>query len=58
MHPTLYEKFSDGKFTVQKKKKKFSKIALDQNHEQLNTGIKGVGGAIALTENDAALRSW
>ena len=57
VHPTLYEKFSDGKFTVQKTNKKFSKIALDQNHEQLNTGIKGVGGAIALTENDAALQS-
>ena len=58
VHPTLYEKFSDGKFTVQTTYKKFSKIALDQNHEQLNTGIKGVGGAIALTENDAALQSW
>ena len=57
VHPTLYEKFSDGKFTVQTTYKKFSKIALDQNHEQLNTGIKGVGGAIALTENDAALQS-
>ena len=57
MHPTFYEKFSDRKFTVQKTNKKFSKIALDQNHEQLNTGIKGVGGAIALTENNAALQS-
>ena len=42
---------------VQKTDKKFSKIALDQNHKQLNTGIKGVVGAIALTENDAALQS-
>ena len=58
VHPTLYEKFSDGKFTVQKTNKKFSKIALDQNHKLLNTGIKGVVGAIALTENDAALQSW
>ena len=56
VHPTLYEKFSDGKFTVQKTNKKFSKSALDQNHEQLNTGIKGVCEAIALTENDAALQ--
>ena len=58
VHPTLYEKFSDRKFTVQKTNKKFSKTALDQNHKQLNTGIKGVVGAIALTENDAALQSW
>ena len=57
MHPTFYEKFSDRKFTVQKTNKKFSKIALDQNHKQLNTGIKAVVGAIALTENDAALQS-
>ena len=57
VHPTLYEKFSDRKFTVQKTNKKFSKIALDQNHEQLNIDIKGVGGAIALTENDAASQS-
>ena len=58
VHPTLYEKFSDKKFTVQKTNKKFSKTALDQNHKQLNTGIKDVVGAIAFTENDAALQSW
>ena len=48
MHPSLFEKFSDGKFTVQKANRKFSKTALDQNHQQLNAGIKGVGGAIGL----------
>ena len=49
VHPTLHEKFSDRKFTFQKTNKKFSKIALDQNHKQLNTGVKGVVGATALT---------
>ena len=53
VHPTLYEKLSNGKFTVQKTNRKFSKIALDQNHKQLNTVV---GGAIALNENDAALQ--
>ena len=58
VHPSLYEKFSDRTFTVQKTNRKFSKTALDQNHEQLNSGIKGVGQAIGLTENDAALQRW
>ena len=58
VHPSLYEKFSDRTFTVQKKNRKFSKTALDQNHEQLNSGIKGVGQTIGLTENDAALQRW
>ena len=29
---------------------------LDHNHEQLNDKIKGVGGAIRLTENDSSLQ--
>ena len=37
---------------------KFSKIALDLNHEQLNEEIKGFGRAIELTENYAALQRW
>ena len=47
VHLTLYEKLSNGKFTVQKTNRKFSKIALDQNHKQLNTVV---GGAIALNK--------
>ena len=47
-----------GKFTVQKTNRKFSKIGLDHNHEQMNSKIKGVGGAIDLTENDQVLRRW
>lgn len=58
MHASLYEKLSDGKFTVQKTNRKISILALDQNHEQLNAGIKGVGGAFGLTENDAPFQRW
>lgn len=50
--------FEDGNFTVQKTNRKFSKIGLDHNHEQLNSIIKGVGGAIGLTESDASLKRW
>lgn len=31
---------------------------VDQAHEQVNAVIKGDGGAIGLTENPSALRSW
>ena len=31
---------------------------MDQNQEQLHAGVKGVGEAIGLTENDAALQRW
>ena len=56
MHLLWYEKFVNRKFVVWKTNRKFSKTALDQSHQQLNASIKGVGGAIGLTENDAALQ--
>ena len=40
---------------VQKSKHVFSLIALDPNHEQENESVKGVRGAIGLTENPGAL---
>ena len=57
-HPGIYEEFLKGKFSVQKSNRKFSRIAADQNHEQMNAKIKGVGGAIGLTENETALQRW
>ena len=51
----VWKKVRKGKFTIHKTNTIFSRTALDQNHEQLNSGIKGVGGAIALTENNDAL---
>ena len=58
IHPDVYEQFTNGFFTAQKSNRKFSHIGLDHNHEQINAKIKGVGGAISLTENDASLAKW
>jgi len=57
-HPTVYQQFQQGHFTVQKTEHRFSSIALDQNHEQLNDLIKGEGGAVGLTESPTALLRW
>ena len=52
----VYAEFLKGKFVVQKTNRKFSRIGLDHNHGQENSKIKGVCGAIRLTENDSSLR--
>lgn len=39
-----------------KTKNSFSAMPLDQAHEQENKVIKGVGGAVGLTENPVAFR--
>ena len=57
-HPELYQEFKNKKFVVQKSNRKFSMIAMDQNHEQQNAIVKGVGGVVGLTENTTALRRW
>lgn len=57
-HPAVYAQFANGFFTAQKSNRKFSHIGLDHNHEQMNAKIKGVGGAIGLTENDMSLAKW
>ena len=51
-------KFREGSFTVQKTKKIFSSIPIDQAHEQNNACIKGDGGAVGLTDNPAAFWQW
>ena len=50
--------FMEGKFTVQITNRKLSKIGQKHNHKELNGKIKGVGGAIGLTENDSSLQRW
>ena len=55
-HPKLFDEFAKGNFAVQKTDPKFSKTGLDHNHELMNNKVKGVSGAIDLTENDQALR--
>ena len=43
---------------TQKTRRKFSFLAHDQVHEQLNEIVKGDGGIIGITENEAALTRW
>jgi len=43
---------------VKKSQRKFSRIAIDHAHEQINAVVKGYGGAVGLTENPSALRRW
>ena len=43
---------------MQKSNKIFSRIALDQNHEQENAKINEVGGAVGLTGDESGLRRW
>jgi hypothetical protein len=57
-HPNVTKEFKAGKFTVQKTRKVFSSIAIDQAHEQNNALIKGDGGAVGLTDNPSALHHW
>ena len=57
-HPDVFTEFSNGHFTVQKTKRTFSAIPLDQAHVQNNAYVKGDVGAIGLTDNATALRRW
>ena len=55
--PAVHQEFSEkGNFVTQKTTHKFSGLAHDQVHEQLNAIVKGDGGAIGITENESALR--
>lgn len=44
-HPSMYQKFTSGAFTVYKSTHAFSAIALDHAHKQENLSMKGDGGA-------------
>jgi len=55
---SVYDEFMHGKFTVHKTSNLFSGISIDHAHEQLNSVLKGDGGIVGLTENDAALHRW
>ena len=57
-HPTVLQQFLKGHFVVQNSNRRFSMIALDENHKQQNQIIKARGGAVGLTENPAALTRW
>ena len=57
-HPDVYAAFCEGKFTVNKTCRPFSRMTLDESHEQNNASVKGGGGAVGLTEKPAALLRW
>ena len=57
-HPDIYREFNAGNFTVQKTKRVFSAIPIDQAHEQNNACVKGDGGVVGLTDDPSALRRW
>ena len=49
-HPDIYSEFSAGHFTVQKTKRVFSSIPIDQAHEQNNAYMcmsRAMGGQLA-----------
>ena len=54
--PATHAEFLNGNFVTQKTMHKFSALAHDQVQEELNTMVKGDGGVIGITENEASLR--
>ena len=54
----LYREIVNGKFTVNKTRRKFSAMGEDQAHEQHNTIIKEDGGGVGLFDNYHAILEW
>ena len=66
-HPSLFQEFLKGNFTVKKSNRVFSNMGFDQAHEQCNKlvksvggaiGIKSVGGAIGILDSEDAFLDW
>ena len=59
-HPDVYQQMLKRFFSFAKIKHPFSRMALDQVHEQNNKIIKGLGGATSLlnTQDKSALIRW
>ena len=55
-HPEINRKFNAGHFTVQKTKRVFSAVSIDQAREQNIACVKGDVGAFGLTEDPSALK--
>ena len=58
--PDVYENMVGGCFSFQKSSREFSRMALDQVHEQNNRTIKAFGGAVNFMNrsDDSALIRW
>ena len=54
---SIKEQF-DSCWVVQKTSNRLSCMPIDQAHEQNNKLVKGSGGAVGLTENPSAFRTW
>ena len=54
-HPAVYEEYLKGNFVVQNSCRKFSLIAKDQSHEQMNKVLQGNGGASDLYDDTDAI---
>ena len=54
--PVLYRTFLTGDFVICKIHRPLSATGIDQANEQNNAVVKDDGGAIALTEDNDALR--
>ena len=55
---SVFGEFRNGRFSVTRSNKRFSAIAIDQSHEQLNKKLKGTGGIIGLTQDPVSLMNW
>ena len=58
--PSAYSEMMKGHFSFQKSRRQFSRMALDQIHQQNNKVIKGVSGATNLLNraDDSGLSRW
>ena len=56
----MFNELANGNFSFRKTKTSFSRMALDQLHEQNNKYIKGVSGGTTLVnrQDDTALIRW
>ena len=54
----VYQNFLQGFFTVSRSNRKFSRMGIDQAHEQNNKIVKVDGGAIGILDDEAALLKW
>ena len=57
-YPVVYSYLLRGSFAFQKSSKEFSRIALDQVHEQNNRTIKTTGGTNLMNKFDSPLIRW
>ena len=57
-HPDVAAEFKKGKFTMSNSQRSFSRLAIDQGHEQNNAVMKGDGGIIGLTQDTGSLLRW